>query len=103
MKQLLTGHIGPRSVRHCGSGVSGGLVARVVAVLRMQKSARSEMRAQKKTMGSKVPDSCPTRGFKGMSAPARLQCRARRVSETFAHARARLGKQAPTRATPRSP
>jgi hypothetical protein len=39
-------------------------------------------------MGSKIPDPCPTHGFKGMSALARLQCRARRVSETFADARA---------------
>jgi hypothetical protein len=39
-------------------------------------------------MGSKVPDSCPMHSFKGVSAPARLQCRAFRVSETFSHTRA---------------
>jgi hypothetical protein len=62
-------------------------VAQGLVALLMRKSAGSEMRVQRrKTMGSKVPDSCPMRGFKGLSAPARLQCRARRVSETCAHA-----------------
>jgi hypothetical protein len=37
-------------------------------------------------MGTKVPNPCPTHDYKGMSAAARLKCRACRVSETFAHA-----------------
>jgi hypothetical protein len=44
-KQLLAGHIGPRPVQHRGSGVSGGLEAQEVAVLRMRKSATRRMRA----------------------------------------------------------
>jgi hypothetical protein len=44
-KQLPAGHIGPRPVQHCGSGVSGGLEAQEVAVLQMRKSAARRMRA----------------------------------------------------------
>jgi hypothetical protein len=59
-KRLLTGHIGPRPVRHHSGRVSGGLVAQEVAALRMRKSAGSETRVQrKKTMGKQSPEPVP--------------------------------------------
>jgi hypothetical protein len=65
-KQLLAGHIGPRPVRHRSGKVSGVLVAQEVAALWMRKSTRGgggETQAQrKKTIGSKVPNPCSTRG-----------------------------------------
>jgi hypothetical protein len=43
-------------------------------------------------MESKVLNLRPTRGFKGARAAPRLRHRARRVSESFAHTRARPGE-----------
>jgi hypothetical protein len=63
-------------------------VAQEVAALRMRKSMGSETRVQrKKTMGKQSPKPVPDARLKGISAAARLECRARRVSEMFTHAR----------------
>jgi hypothetical protein len=56
----------------------------------MQKSTESGMQARmKKIMVSKVLNLRLTRSFKGTSAAPHHRCRARRVSGTFAHTRAR--------------
>jgi hypothetical protein len=62
-KQLLTGHIGVRRVRHRGGGVSGGLKAQEVVALRMQKSTGSGVRARKKIIGKQSPELVPDMRF----------------------------------------
>jgi hypothetical protein len=102
-EELLAGHVGARPVRHRSGKGSGGLKAQELVALRLRRSAGSRMRLRrKKIMGSKVPNSCPTHGFKGARAAPRLRRRACRVSETLSHALT-SAKQTPTHTMPRSP
>jgi hypothetical protein len=104
-KELLAGDVGARPVRHYDGEVLGGLEAQAAAVLWMPKNTerKGQVREEEEADGkAKSRTSARRAVLKGAGLTPHLRRWARRISETFAHARA-PAKQPPTCATPRFP
>jgi hypothetical protein len=100
-EELLVGDIGARPVGNHDSEVLGELEAHTAAVLRMRKNSerKGQVREEEEADGeAKSRTSAPRAVLKGADLTPHLRSRARRVSETFAHARS-PAKQPPTRVT----
>jgi hypothetical protein len=85
-KELLTGDIRARPIRHHGSEVLGGLEAQAAVLLRMWKNSnlRGQAREEEEEEGkAKSQTSARRTVLKGAGASPHLQLRTHRVSETF--------------------
>jgi hypothetical protein len=89
-EELIARNVGACPVGHRNSGVLGGMEAQGAVVLRMRKNSENRGYAREEEDDGKAKSRTCTRRavLKGESAAPHLQHRARRVNETFAHARA---------------
>jgi hypothetical protein len=89
-KELLAGDVGARPVRHYDGEVLGGLEAQAAAVLWMPKNTerKGQVREEEEADGkAKSRTSARRAVLKGAGLTPHLRRWARRISETFAHAR----------------
>jgi hypothetical protein len=83
------GNVGAHPVRHHGGEVSGGLKTQAAVVLWVRKNSELKGRARERSRWKATSRTSARRAvLKGTGLTLHLRRRARRVSETFSHARA---------------